>query len=52
MRHMWQTWCDWCHGDLELSKYEEVGSRLLCDKCNPNRKIEEVYVCIPKDEEK
>lgn len=49
--YMWQSWCDWCYAPLIIGKYEEVNGRFLCDKCNPNKLKEVVYVCVPKDKE-
>lgn len=51
MKHLFQSWCDLCYQPLILGNYEEINGKLICDKCNPNKPIEKVYVCIPKDKE-
>lgn len=53
MKHIWQTWCDLCHKDLKLGKYEEINGKIICNDCNPKKKkkLEFVYITILNDKE-
>ena len=51
LKHPLQNWCDLCHKEFELGKYEMINGKVVCDNCNPkkfNGKYKQVYVRIPK----
>lgn len=51
LKHTLQNWCDLCHKEFELGKYEIINGKVVCDNCNPkkfNGEYKQVYVRIPK----
>lgn len=37
LKHPLQNWCDLCHKEFELGKYEMINGKVVCDNCNPKK---------------